>query len=77
MKAIQITVDGPLLKQLDADAEAQAHGRSAVIRTALREHLRGKRERLIAAAYQQGYGADGGLGDEFAGWEDQGVWPEK
>jgi metal-responsive CopG/Arc/MetJ family transcriptional regulator len=77
MKAIQITVDEPLLKQLDADGETQAHGRSAVIRAALREHLRGRRERRIAEAYRKGYGAAGGLGDDFAGWEEQGIWPEK
>ena len=75
MKAIQITIDAPLLKRLDADPKTQARGRSAVVRTALKEHLRARREHQIAAAYRRGYQAEAGLGDEYAGWEDQGVWP--
>jgi hypothetical protein len=67
-----------LLERLDADEEVQRDGRSAVIRRAVAEYLRRKRQRTIAEQYQAAYGdGDGeGLGDEFAGWDSEGVWPE-
>ena len=74
MKAIQITIDEALLRQLDADAETQKRGRSAVIRAALRSRLRARRTAAIDEAYRRGYGSEAGLGAEFGGWEDQGVW---
>ena len=75
MKAIQITVDDGLLARLDADAEAQRDGRSAVIRRAVDEYLRRRRRRAIADQYAGAYGAEAGL-PGFGGWEDEGQWPE-
>jgi metal-responsive CopG/Arc/MetJ family transcriptional regulator len=69
--------DKTLLKRLDADAEVRKVGRSAVLRRAAAEYLRRSRARRIAEAYQRAYGASGGLGDEFAGWEYEGSWPER
>jgi metal-responsive CopG/Arc/MetJ family transcriptional regulator len=72
MKAIQVMFDEVLLKRLDADPEVRRAGRSAVLRRATAEYLRRSRARRIAEAYQHAYGASGGLGDEFAGWECEG-----
>lgn len=76
MKAIQITLDEDLLARLDADEEVRRDGRSAVLRRAADEYLQRRRRRLIAEQYAAAYGQDAGLGAEFAGWEDQGEWPE-
>ena len=77
MKPIQVLFDEPLLRRLDSDGEVRKFGRSAVLRRAATEYLRRARARRIAEAYLRAYGEAGGLGGEFAGWEDEGSWPEK
>lgn len=69
--------DEELLKRLDADAEVRKVGRSAVLRRAAAEYLRRSRKKRIAEAYRRAYRGSAGLGDEFAGWEDEGSWPER
>ena len=75
MKAIQITFDEKLLAELDATEEARRHGRSAVLRRATAEYLARRRRSEIAEGYARAYGEGEGLGEEFAGWSDQGSWP--
>lgn len=77
MKGIQITLDERLLARLDADSEVRRHGRSAVLRRAAEEYLRRGRKRAIANQYAKAYGAQSGLGADFAGWEGEGSWPEE
>ena len=77
MKAIQVMMDEQLLRRLDADAEVRHVGRSAVIRRAAAEYLRQRRADRVSEAYATAYGQGPGLGDELAGWECEGVWPEK
>ena len=77
MKAIQVTLDESLLARLDADAEVQRDGRSAVLRRAADEYLRRRRRSAIADQYIKAYGAARGLGADFDGWENEGTWPEK
>jgi len=69
--------DEDLLKRLDADGEVRRVGRSAVLRRATAEYLRRSRRRRIAEAYRRAYGSGEGLGDDFAGWANEGTWPEK
>jgi len=76
MKAIQITMDEDLLHRLDASPETKRDGRSAVLRRAAEEYLMRRERMRIRERYQAAYGAEGGLGAELEGWEDQGVWPE-
>ena len=73
MKAIQITVDEKLLRDIDATEEARREGRSAVFRRAAADYLRRRRRQAIAAAYDRAYGA--GTNDDFEGWSDEGQWP--
>jgi metal-responsive CopG/Arc/MetJ family transcriptional regulator len=68
--------DEKLLKRLDSDVEVRKFGRSAVLRRAAADYLRRSRAKRIAEAYRLGYRASPGLGEEFAGWEDEGSWPE-
>jgi metal-responsive CopG/Arc/MetJ family transcriptional regulator len=77
MKPIQILIDEPLLRRLDADEEVKEVGRSEVLRRAAKAYLRRSRERRIAKAYRRAYSGGPGLGAEWAGWEDEGSWPEK
>ncbi len=74
MKAIQVTFDEKLLRQLDADAEVKRDGRSVVLRRAAYAYLRRKHRAAIAEAYRRGYGQKGA--PELAGWSDEGAWPE-
>ncbi len=65
MKAIQITIDEALLKRVDRDPEAKKHGRSALVRRALEEYLKRKRDHEIAESYRRGYGEHPVAEDEF------------
>jgi metal-responsive CopG/Arc/MetJ family transcriptional regulator len=53
---VQISIDRDLLRQLDADPEVKARGRSAVVRDAVASYLRGRRrariDEEIRAAYR-------------------------
>jgi metal-responsive CopG/Arc/MetJ family transcriptional regulator len=75
MKPIQILVDEELLQELDATEEVQREGRSAVLRRAAHEYLRRRKRRRIREQYRRAYGRQGGLGEEFAGWTEEGAWP--
>lgn len=75
MKAIQITVDEALLREIDQSPEARKEGRSAVFRRAAVAYLRQSRQADIARRYATAYAGDASLGSEFLGWEEQGEWP--
>lgn len=74
MKTIQITMDEELLASLDRSEEVRQNGRSAVLRRATAEYLARQSRLEIARQYQEAYGADAGLGNEFKGWEDEAAW---
>ena len=74
MKAIQVMFDEGTLARLDADEEVRQEGRSAVLRRATADYLRRREQERIAAQYRQAYGKDQGLGEDFAGWEDEGTF---
>ncbi len=77
MKAVQVTLDEALLKELEANPEAQRDGRSAVLRRAAREYLARQRRQAITEQYRQAYAGEAGLGGEFHGWKDEGEWPQE
>jgi metal-responsive CopG/Arc/MetJ family transcriptional regulator len=77
MKAIQITVDEQLLKDLDADEEVQRHGRSAVMRRAVFDYLRKRRRKKIAEAYRRAYGARRAADVDWIGWTAGDAWPDE
>lgn len=55
-RSIQISLDATLLSEVDSDPETKEHGRSAVIRRALRLYLEVKRRRAVDQAYERAYG---------------------
>ena len=73
-KAMQITVDENLLAELDESDEVKRDGRSAVMRRAVAEYLERRRRRAISDRYRRAYAENGGLGEEYAGWEKPGGW---
>ena len=77
MKTIQITIDEPLLAMLDADSEVGRRGRSAVLRRAATEYLERRKREAVAQQYKVAYGTGHSVAGELAGWEDEGVWPDK
>ena len=77
MKAIQVSFDEELLRELDATDEVLREGRSALMRQAVAEYLDRRRQAKIAQQYRTAYEGEAGLGEEFVGWEDQGVWPRE
>lgn len=77
MKAVQVMLDDRLLEALDADDEVKRDGRSAVLRRAAAQYLGHRRREAIAEQYRRAYAKVGGLGPEFEGWEEEGVWPRE
>ena len=76
MKTVQALFDEDLLAELDETAEVREKGRSAVLRQLTSNFLRQHREREIDAQYERAYaGVEDPLGKDFAGWEEEGVWP--
>ncbi|GMV07615.1 MAG: hypothetical protein AMXMBFR53_38900 [Gemmatimonadota bacterium] len=67
----------PTRDDLDATDEAPCEGRSAVPHLAPEEFLRWGRLLTIRERYEQGYGPEPGLGEDFEGWSEEGAWPEK
>ena len=77
MRAIQVTFEEDLLRDLDADEKVKAIGRSALLRQLAREYLRRERERRIDEQYARAYGGNGGEDPEWKSWEEEGDWPSE
>ena len=81
MKAVQVSIDPPLLEQLDADDEVRRVGRSAFLRALVRRYLDEKRAKAIDDQYQAGYAelenGEAPLGTEFEEWDEMGEWPDE
>lgn len=76
MKTVQVMFDEVLLAELDKTADVREKGRSAVLRQLTSDFLRQRRKREIDAQYERAYArVKNPLGKEFAGWEEEGVWP--
>jgi metal-responsive CopG/Arc/MetJ family transcriptional regulator len=75
METVQIVLDKSLLRAADRAARSKKQNRSALVRDALREHLR----RLEIAAKEvrdrDGYTRHPQSKDEFLAWEQEAAWP--
>jgi metal-responsive CopG/Arc/MetJ family transcriptional regulator len=75
METVQIVLDKTLLNAADRAARRTRQNRSALVRDALREHLR----RLEVAAQEerdrQGYVKQPQPKDEALAWEREAAWP--
>ena len=75
MATIQVVLDAKLLKAADHAAKRGKVNRSALIRTALEEHLRRLKQCELEKRDREGYLAVPQKAEEFQVWEAVGVWP--
>ena len=76
METIQVVLDTKLLKAADIAARRQKVNRSALIRHALREHLRHLRVLDLEERDRRGYQAKPQRIEEYLPWEEAASWPE-
>jgi metal-responsive CopG/Arc/MetJ family transcriptional regulator len=77
METIQVVLDSKLLRATEVAARRSKVNRSALIREALRAHLKRleilERESRDRKGYQAGRGNSG----ELSVWEAEAIWPEE
>ena len=76
METIQVVLDTKLLKATDVAAKRQKVNRSALIRHALRQHLKRLHDLELEEQDRRGYLARPQREEEFRPWEDAAAWPE-
>jgi metal-responsive CopG/Arc/MetJ family transcriptional regulator len=77
METIQVVLDKKLLQATDRAARQTKRNRSALVRDALREHLRLLSIRSLEERDRAGYAARPAALDEALLWEGEAAWPQK
>jgi metal-responsive CopG/Arc/MetJ family transcriptional regulator len=77
MEIVQIVLDKKLLQAADEAAKLTRRNRSALVRDALREHLRRLELRVSEERDRQGYSQQSPADPEKPGWESEAMWPEE
>ena len=75
MEIVQIVLDKKLLHAADLAAKSTGQNRSALLRDALREHLRRLELRASEERDRQGYSRFPPAGTEPQDWESEAAWP--
>ncbi len=75
METIQVVLDTKLLKAADRAARRTRRNRSALIRDALREHLRRLEIQALEERDREGYLKQPPDQDEVLFWEAEAAWP--
>jgi metal-responsive CopG/Arc/MetJ family transcriptional regulator len=75
METIQVVLDLKLLRAADRAAHRTRLNRSALIRAALREHLKRLEIRELEERDRKGYALATHEDQDLAGWEAEAVWP--
>jgi metal-responsive CopG/Arc/MetJ family transcriptional regulator len=75
MKTIQVVLDAKLLRATDRAARRNKLNRSALIRDALREHLRRLETRILEERDRVGYEKTLQKSGPPPDWESEAVWP--
>ena len=75
METIQIVLDKSLLQATDRAARRMKRNRSALVREALREHLKRLEVRSSEELDREGYARQPQARDESALWEAEAAWP--
>ncbi len=75
MQTIQVVLDAQLLRATDRAARRRKVNRSALIRSALREHLKKLEIRELEERDRKGYEMKPQRDEELSGWESEAVWP--
>jgi metal-responsive CopG/Arc/MetJ family transcriptional regulator len=74
-RTVQIVIDKDLLRAADQAARRTKRNRSALIRDALREHLRRLRVREAEERDRDGYRRRPQGGEESLTWQAEAAWP--
>ena len=77
MQIVQIVLDKKLLQAADQAARRTKRNRSALVRDALREHLRSLELRAREERDRQGYSRHSQAELEAQGWEAEAAWPQE
>ena len=77
METIQVVLDKKLLQATDQAARQTKRNRSALVRDALREHLRRLEARAREERDRQGYSTRPQTTAEAEIWEAEAVWPAR
>ena len=75
METIQVVLDTKLLQATDRAAQRAKQNRSALIRDALREHLRRLEIRALEERDRDGYANEPPKHAEALVWEAEAAWP--
>ena len=76
MKTIQIVLEKELLQAANRAARLRKKNRSALVREALREHLRRLEVLAQEERDQEGYGRRPQTRGESRAWEAEAAWPD-
>jgi metal-responsive CopG/Arc/MetJ family transcriptional regulator len=74
MKTIQMTLEEPLLNQIDSQIKQLKTTRSAFIRNSVRYYLRRLKVKDLEARHRKGYTQHPIPEDEFGAWENEQNW---
>jgi metal-responsive CopG/Arc/MetJ family transcriptional regulator len=77
METIQVVLDSRLLRAADVAARRTKLNRSALIREALRAHLKNLEIRERERRDRKGYEAGSRGAEGLSGWEAEAIWPEE
>ncbi len=77
MEIVQIVLEKKLLEATDQAAKRTKRNRSALVRDALREHLRRLEIRASEERDRQGYARQPQADAETKAWESEAAWPEE
>jgi metal-responsive CopG/Arc/MetJ family transcriptional regulator len=77
METIQVVLDKKLLQATDRAARHTKKNRSALVRDALREHIRLLATRALEDRDRAGYSRQPQGRDEPLSWEAEAAWPEE
>ena len=74
METIRVILDSKLLRATDLAARRKSLNRSALIREALRRHLKSLSIVEMELRDRKGYEAGARHGEGLAGWEGEAIW---
>ena len=77
METVQIVLDKKLSQATDQAARRTKRNRSALVRDALREHLRRLEVRALEEDDRAGYSRKRQARDQSKVWEAEAAWPEE
>jgi len=76
VETIQVVLEGELLRRVDRAARRLKLNRSALIREALRQHLKQRQVRSREEADRRGYQRKPEDADALSAWDGAAVWPD-